>query len=82
MAAIRNRDILRHRAWMIRAYAIGMGTGAVALVFFPIYIVTGQAPTGLASDVIFVASWLMTIAVAEWVIRQRSPRPLGQMVPE
>jgi uncharacterized membrane protein len=72
MAAIRDRDILRHRAWMIRAYAIGMGLGAVALVFFPIYIVTGQAPTGLASDILFIASWLLTIALAEMVIRRSS----------
>jgi uncharacterized membrane protein len=70
VAAIRDRDILRHRAWMIRAYAIGMGLGAVALVFFPIYIVTGQPPTGLGSDILFVASWLSTIALAEVVIRR------------
>lgn len=69
MAAIRNRDFLRHRAWAIRAYAIGMGLGTVALVFFPIYIITGQAPTGLTSDILFVGSWLLTIAFAEVFIR-------------
>ena len=47
MAAIRDRDFLRHRAWAIRAYSVGMGLGTVALVFFPIYIVTGQPPIGL-----------------------------------
>ena len=75
MAAIRNRDFLRHRAWVIRAYAIGMGLGAVSLVFFPIYIITGQPPTGLASDILFVASWALSIAFAEVVIRQSSPSP-------
>ena len=72
MAAIRNRDFLRHRAWAIRAYAIGMGLGAVALVFFPIYIITGHPPNGLASDILFVASWVLTIAFAEVVIRYSS----------
>jgi uncharacterized membrane protein len=72
MAAIRNRDFLRHRAWVIRAYAIGMGLGAVSLVFFPIYIITGQPPSGLASDILFVASWALTIAFAEVVIRRSS----------
>ncbi len=72
MAAIRNRDFLRHRAWAIRAYAVGMGLGAVALVFFPIYIVMGQAPTGLASDILFVASWVLCIAFGEAVIRRSS----------
>ncbi len=72
MVAIRNRDFLRHRAWAIRAYAIGMGLGAVSLVFFPIYFITGQPPTGLASDILFVASWVLTIAFAEVIIRRSS----------
>ena len=72
MAAIRGRDVLRHRAWAVRAYAIGMGLGAVSLVFFPIYIITGQPPKGLASDILFVASWVLTIAFAEVVIRRFS----------
>jgi uncharacterized membrane protein len=72
MAAIRDRDFLRHRAWMIRSYAVGMGLGTVGLVFFPIYIVTGQPPTGLASDILFVASWGLSIALGEMVIRYSS----------
>jgi uncharacterized membrane protein len=75
MAAIRDREVLRHRAWMIRAYAIGMGLAAVALVFFPIYLITGQPPMGLASDVLFVGSWALTIALGEMVIRRSSSRP-------
>ena len=75
MAAIRHRDFLRHRAWAIRAYAIGMGLGAVSLVFFPIYIITGQPPTGLASDILFVGSWALSIAFAEVVIRHSSHSP-------
>ncbi len=72
MVAIRSREILRHRAWVIRAYAVGMGLAAVSLVFFPIFLVTGRAPTGLASDVLFVASWLLSIAIGELVIRSLS----------
>lgn len=75
MAAIRSRDFLRHRAWAIRAYAIGMGLGTVALVFFPIYIIMGQVPTGLASDTLFVASWVLSIAFGEVVIRHLSRSP-------
>jgi uncharacterized membrane protein len=69
MAAIRNRDFLRHRAWAIRAYATGMGLGTVALVFIPLYIVTGQPPIGLTSDILFVVTWVLTIAFAEVVVR-------------
>jgi uncharacterized membrane protein len=78
MAAIRNRAFQRHRAWMIRAYAVGMGLAAVSLVFFPIYLVTGQAPSGLTSDILFVISWLVTIAFGEFIIR-RSSRPAAQV---
>jgi uncharacterized membrane protein len=73
IAAIRRRDIPGHRAWVIRAYAVGMGLGTVALVFFPIYLVTGAPPTGLASDLLFAASWSLNIGLAEWVIRRLSP---------
>lgn len=73
IAAIRRRDIAGHRAWVIRAYAIGMGLGTVALVFFPVYLVTGQPPTGLASDLLFAASWAINIGFAEWVIRRLNP---------
>lgn len=77
VAAARAHDMLRHRAWMIRAYAIGMGTGTVALVMFPIYLITGEPPTGLASDIVVVGMWLLSIALGEWIVRRLAlPRPL------
>jgi uncharacterized membrane protein len=69
LAAARDRNFPRHRAWMIRAYAIGMGLGTVGLVFFPIYLVTGQPPMGLGADILFVTSWVMTIITGEAVVR-------------
>lgn len=70
LSAARAHDLSRHRGWMIRAYAIGMGTGPVALVLFPIYLITGQPPTGLASDVVVVGMWLLSIGVGEGVVRR------------
>jgi uncharacterized membrane protein len=70
IAAIRRRDMPQHRAWVIRAYAVGMGLGTVGLVFFPIYLVTGAPPMGLASDILFAACWALNIGLAEWVIRR------------
>ena len=75
MVAVRDRDFRRHRAWMIRAYAVGMGLGTVGLVFFPIYIVTGQPPMGFAADILFVAAWVMTIVVGEVVVHRLSASP-------
>jgi uncharacterized membrane protein len=75
--AARAHNMFRHRAWMIRAYAIGMGQGTVALVMFPIYLITGEPPMGLATDIVVVGVWLLNIVLGEWVIRRMSnPRPL------
>jgi uncharacterized membrane protein len=70
MLAIRKRDFARHRNWMIRAYAIGMGATAVTMVFFPIYAITGAAPTGLVSDIVFLGSWTACIVFAEALVRR------------
>jgi uncharacterized membrane protein YozB (DUF420 family) len=70
LAAIRARKIQRHRDWVIRAYAIGMGSGTIAFVFLPIYLITGTPPTGLVADAIYLAWWAFNIAVAEWVVRR------------
>lgn len=72
-AAIK-REITRHRAWMIRSYAIGMGSGTVALIMFPIYIATGEPVTGLLSDTVFVLWWALNIAFGDWIARRVSYR--------
>jgi uncharacterized membrane protein len=72
--AIRSRNLVRHRAWMIRAYAIGMGSGTVALVFFPIYVITGTPPNGLSADLVVTGCWALTVLLAEVIIRQTELR--------
>lgn len=57
-AAIRRRDVAAHRAWMIRAYAIGLGAGTQ--VFTEAAFGDGDLPKG--------AAWLINLAVAEWAI--------------
>jgi uncharacterized membrane protein len=68
------RNHAAHRAWMIRAYAVGMGGATVALVMFPIYLATGAPVTGFTSDLVFVGWWLVTIGIGEWVIRSAQQR--------
>lgn len=70
MLAIRKRDFTRHRNWMIRAYAIGMGATAVTMIFFPIYAITGEPPTGLVSDILFLGSWTACVVFAEGLVRR------------
>ena len=74
--AIRLGDRDGHRDWMIRSYALGMGTAPVALVFLPIYVLTGTPPMGLWADIVFIGSWVVALIVAELVIR-RLHHPVG-----
>lgn len=70
MLAIRRRDFARHRNWMIRAYAAGIGTTIVSMVFFPIYAITGEPPKGLVADILFLGSWLGCVIFAEGLVRR------------
>ncbi len=78
MRAILRRDVASHRAWMIRAYAIGMGAATIALIQFPIFIITGAPVEGIAADMLFVVSWIINIGIGEWVIR-RGFEPTGPL---
>jgi uncharacterized membrane protein len=70
MQAISKRDFTRHRNWMIRAYAIGIGATAVTMVFFPIYLITGVPPKGLAADIAFLGAWTACVVFAEVLVRR------------
>jgi uncharacterized membrane protein len=71
--AIRRRDVPRHRAWMMRAYAIGLGAGTQALVFM---VAEGAAgtPDQLGKALLMGASWGINLGVAELVIRRGARR--------
>jgi uncharacterized membrane protein len=67
--AIRRRDIRSHRAWMIRAYALGLGAGTQVLTQG-----IGEAlfgTTDLTTALSVSAGWLVNALLAEWVIRHR-----------
>lgn len=74
LLAIRRRDVATHRAWMMRAYALGLGAGTQVVTegfghaLFGANVLALDASRGLA--------WLLNLAVAEWAIRRggRGPR--------
>ncbi len=71
-AAIMRRDVPRHRAWMIRGYAIGQGAGTQVFTLLPWTLLVGVPSEGLR-DVLMIVAWLINLAVAEWIIqRQRA----------
>jgi uncharacterized membrane protein len=73
LAAILRRDIARHRVWMIRGYAIGLGTGTQVLTTLPWILLLGQ-PGVVPRELLLLAGWVINLAVVEWFIRRR---PIG-----
>jgi uncharacterized membrane protein len=69
--AIRRRDILQHRAWMTRAYAIGLGAGTQVLTGMVGELIAGP-PNELGNALLMGTGWVINLAVAEWAIRKRS----------
>ncbi|MEV4355353.1 DUF2306 domain-containing protein [Nonomuraea sp. NPDC049625] len=77
-AAILRRDVARHRAWMIRAYALAMGAGTQAVVLSAWYAATGADPYGVTRALLHGLAWGINLAVAEWAIRRTAPgQPVG-----
>lgn len=68
--AIRRGDMIRHRAWMTRAYAIGMGAGTQVLTGMIGAFTIGN-PNELENALLMGAAWVINLAVAEWSIRRR-----------
>jgi len=73
--AIRQRRLAQHRAWMIRAFAIGLGaaTQVFTLGFGEVIFGKGELSIALLNG----AGWAINLAVAEWLIR-RTPGRVGR----
>jgi hypothetical protein len=69
------RNFESHGAWMIRAYAIGLGAGTQVLTHLPWFILVDGKPGEAARTVMMGAGWVINILVAEWAI-QRSRKPV------
>lgn len=65
---IRARRVSDHRRWMVRAYAIAIGTGLQSLILLPYFFLVG-VPVGLPADLVMLASWLLALAVGEWSLQ-------------
>ena len=85
--AIRQRNFAQHGAWMIRAYALGIGAGTQVFVLLP-WTLFPSIQSELTRAALMALAWLINIAVAEWVIRKRRssragnasrPRPVGSL---
>jgi uncharacterized membrane protein len=73
-AAIRRGNVIRHRAWMMRGYAIGLGAGTQMLTQLAGALIVGP-PSELSGALLMGAGWVINLAVAEWAIRKRPAPP-------
>ena len=71
--AIRRRDIARHRQWMIRAYALGLGVATQIFTQGFGEPLVGSGETSIA--LLIGLGWVINLAVAETVIRRGPLRP-------
>jgi cytochrome bd-type quinol oxidase subunit 2 len=71
-AAIRRRDLEGHRAWMVRAYALGLGAGTQVFTQSFADAIFGDGV--VAGDLAKTAGWAINLAVAEWAIRRPAVR--------
>lgn len=71
LAAVLKQRFVQHRAWMIRAYALGQGAGTQVFITIPWLLTVGE-PSGLTRDLLMTFAWVINIIVAERVINNRS----------
>ena len=76
VTAVRRGDIAAHRAWMIRAYALGLGAGSQVFTQGIGEGLLGTSDLSIAGSI--SSGWVINAAVAEWVIR----RPAGSGKPK
>jgi hypothetical protein len=71
LAAALRRDILRHQAWMMRGFALGLGAGTQVFTHLPWFLfpsIQGE----FARTLCMGAGWVINLAVAEWMISRHS----------
>lgn len=69
MVAIGGGDVRSHRAWMIRAYALGQGAGTQALLLIIPALLNGGEVIGWSRDLWMTAAWVLNLLIAEWIVR-------------
>ncbi|MDQ0864885.1 DUF2306 domain-containing protein [Arthrobacter globiformis] len=74
--AIRRRNYVRHSEWMSRAYAIGIAQGTIVVVTIPWILLVGPVDE-LTRALLIGASWVISLAVAEYFIYRRTQGSAG-----
>ena len=73
---IRAKNVSAHKAWMMRAYALGQGAGTQVVIFLPYIALLGQ-PDQLTRDILMSLAWVMNLVYAEWLLRPHFPKSVA-----
>lgn len=71
------RRVAAHRAWMIRAFSIGLSIATMRIIFVPLLILIGPDNVDTIADlsiISFALAFFIHTVAAEWWLR-RTPRP-------
>lgn len=80
LAALPRRQFAAHGAWMIRAYALGLGAGTQVLTHLGMRL-AGANPTTDHRTVAMGGAWLINVLIAEWVVRSKLQKQSTQRLP-
>lgn len=69
VVAISRRHVAAHRAWMIRAYALGQGAGMQVAMLLPWMLLIGK-PSALQRDLLMSVAWSINLLIAEMAIKR------------
>jgi hypothetical protein len=79
--AVRRRNYVLHSEWMSRAYAIGIAQGTIVVVTVPWILLVGPVDE-LTRALLIGASWVISLAVAEYFIYRRARGPARTARPD
>lgn len=74
LVSVRRCEFAAHRAWMIRAYAIGIAAGTQVFTTLPWMLTGGLDAT--SKTIAMTLGWVIDLAVAELIIRRSPAKPL------
>jgi uncharacterized membrane protein len=77
VVSLRHHQFAAHGAWMLRAYALGMGAGTQVLTHLPWFVLVGGTPGENSRAVMMGLAWIINAVVAEYVIRSVPAAPTG-----
>lgn len=76
LMAIRQGDVSRHRAWMMRAIAIGLGPATQRLIILPIFFILGGI-SDFAIGLLIWGGFLLNLIVVEWILSRQKQQTMS-----